>query len=98
MKLIYLTTGILCFIGILHLPIGYYTFLRMIVFIASFLFAYQEFQKTGITFWIIVFGIIGILFNPVFPIYLYDKGIWVVIDIIVGIIFTGLFLKQKTNK
>ena len=48
-------------------------------------------------FWVITFGLIAIVFNPLIPIYLNDKSAWMPIDIIGGIIFVikSFTLKQK---
>ncbi len=43
--------------------------------------------KRKIHKWSVFFVIILILFNPILPFYLYHKGIWVIIDVIVGILF-----------
>jgi len=68
------------------MPIGYYTFLRIVVFAGSLLAIYNEYEGK-ITGWIITFGLIGVLFNPIIPVYLHDKVIWIVIDIVAAIIF-----------
>jgi len=72
----------LLFASLTILPVGYYTFLRIIVTISAFLIIYNEF-KNGINFWIISFGIIFIIFNPIITIYLHDKNIWTPIDLVV---------------
>ena len=56
---------------------------------------YQEYQN-GIGFWVIAFGIIAILFNPVSPIYFHNKSVWLAIDVLAAIIFTVKSL--TTNK
>lgn len=76
----------LLFVGLMDLPIGYYTLLRIVVTIGSFSVIITEF-KNGLSFWIIVFGLITIIFNPIIPVYLNDKSAWMPIDIIAGIIF-----------
>ncbi|PKP45898.1 MAG: hypothetical protein CVT94_16425 [Bacteroidetes bacterium HGW-Bacteroidetes-11] len=69
-----------------NLPIGYYTFLRIIISIGAVLVAVSEF-KNQINAWVILFTITGILFNPILPVYFHDKSIWIPIDIIAGILF-----------
>ena len=34
----------------------------------------------------IIFGVIGIIFNPIIPIYLNNKDIWTPIDIVVAVL------------
>lgn len=43
-----------------------------------------------------MFGFILILFNPIFPVYLHRKSLWVPLDIITGILFLCLnFIKKE---
>ncbi len=86
MKQLLLSAAALLFLGILKLPMGYYTLLRIVVTIAAFSVVIREFDKGSNTS-LAVFGIIGILFNPLIPVYLHDKSIWLLIDIAAGIIF-----------
>ena len=82
--------------GLIDLPIGFYTLLRIVVTIGSVAVVVTEFEN-GINFWVITFGLIAILFNPLIPVYLNNKSAWVPIDIIGGIIFVikSFTLKQK---
>lgn len=93
--LLFICAGLL-FIGLLNLPIGYYTLLRIVVTIGSVALVIKEFEN-GLNFWVITFGLIAILFNPLIPVYLNDKSAWMPIDIISGIIFIikSFILKQN---
>jgi hypothetical protein len=73
-------------LALADLPIGYYTFLRIVVFIVAIWILARDFEN-GINFWVISFGIIAILFNPLIPIYLNDKDAWMPIDILSAILF-----------
>jgi len=84
--LLLICTGLLL-LALLRLPIGYYTFLRIVVTIGAVTVVVSEF-KSKINFWVITFGIIAVLFNPLIPIYLGNRVVWAPIDIIVA----GLFL------
>jgi hypothetical protein len=86
MRYILLICAGLLLLALTDLPIGYYTFLRIVVTISAIVVLVQE-HKNRISFWIISFGIIVILFNPIIPIYLNNKSIWLSIDILVAIIF-----------
>ena len=78
-------------IGFLPMPYGYYNLSRLVVSGCAIYFAYQLFQKEEKTF-VWVFGFLAVLYNPIIPVYLYEKEIWMVINIITGIVF---FLKRK---
>lgn len=87
-----------CFIAIFRLPIEYYTFLRILVSIGALLVLYNTLSSKQ-HYFSIIFLIILILFNPVFPIYLYRKGIWMPLDIITGILFLLInFIENKEQK
>uniref|UniRef100_A0AAU6WQT5 DUF6804 family protein n=1 Tax=Chryseobacterium endophyticum TaxID=1854762 RepID=A0AAU6WQT5_9FLAO len=87
-----------CFIGIFKLPIEYYTFLRILVSAGALLVLYHTITSRQ-PYFSIVFLAILILFNPVFPIYLYRKGIWIPIDTITGILFLLInFIEKRCLK
>jgi len=90
--------AVLClFVAIAPLPIGYYTFLRVLVTVAALANAYYAFSKNS-TLWIAVFILIAVLFNPVFPVYLYKKSLWMPVNIITGILFLSVIVNPKKNK
>lgn len=86
MKAILLICSGLLLIALANLPIGFYTFLRISVTISAVLALIDEYNN-GINVWVIIFGIIAVIFNPLLPIYLSDKESWIPIDIITAIIF-----------
>ena len=94
MKYLLLICSILLFIALADLPIGYYTFLRIVITIGAIAVIVAEY-KNGFSFWVITFGLIAIIFNPLIPIYLNNKDTWVPIDIMVAILF---IIKSFTNK
>lgn len=88
---IFLIPAAFLFLGIADLPIGYYTLLRIVVFISSCLVAMGSYaQGDKINLRVILFAVIALLFNPLFPIYLHDKEAWSVIDAITGILYVGV--------
>ncbi len=96
MKTLLLICAGLLFIALLDLPMGYYTFLRIVVTMGSAAVVVKE-RENGLNFWVITFGLVAILFNPFIPIYLKDKSVWMIIDILCGIIFLikSFTIKQK---
>jgi hypothetical protein len=98
MKTISLICAAFLLLAVFKLPIGYYTFLRIAVTIGAIIVIVNE-SKNGIGFWIIAFGITAILFNPLIPIHLHDKSIWIPIDILVAILFIvkALITNNNTN-
>ncbi len=101
LKTITIISIFLLLFAILPLPYGYYTFLRLVIFICSSILAYNfyRFNSQG---WSVIFGLISLIFNPIIPIYL-DKRIWISIDIIsAGLFFFSLEsikeIDEKNNK
>jgi hypothetical protein len=77
-------------IGILPMPYGYYNLSRIIVCGCSLFFVYNSHLQKDTTFlWI--FGFFAALYNPIIPIHLYDKELWMVVNLVTGITF---FLKR----
>lgn len=79
--------SIVLLIGIFDMPIEYYTLLRLVVSgcCVYFLIAFinQETKTRSI-----IFGFFAVLYNPIFPIYLYEKSIWITLNIITIIVLT----------
>jgi len=77
-------------------PYGYYTLLRIVVTGIAIYYAYYLYKiikKQDFWFWSLV--VVVVVFNPIFPIYLGDKSVWEVIDIIVAVFFISLIIKFK---
>ena len=94
MKALLLICSGLLLLALADLPIGYYTFLRIVVTIGAVVVVISEFEN-GINFWALLFGLIAVIFNPLIPVYLNDKDAWMPIDIIVAILF---LIKSLTLK
>ncbi|MDD3893259.1 MAG: hypothetical protein PHE03_13255 [Bacteroidales bacterium] len=97
MKLLGLICAAFLLLALIDLPIGYYTFLRIIVTIGAIAIIVKEFEN-GFNFWVVAFGIIAILFNPLIPVYLNYKDAWMPIDVIAAVLFIIKSLTFKSNK
>ncbi|WP_145597828.1 DUF6804 family protein [Candidatus Pelagibacter sp. FZCC0015] len=85
-KIFWLAPIVVLVIGILPLPIGYYTLSRLVVSVSALYFAYNFYKKNdNKNIWI--FGFIAILYNPIIPVYLYEKFIWIIVNIITIFVF-----------
>ncbi|MFT5941098.1 MAG: hypothetical protein ACI9AV_002330 [Sediminicola sp.] len=69
----------------LDLPEVFYVYLRVIVSSVALLTMMKNLRKN--TIYVIIFGSIAIIFNPIIPIYLYNKTVWVLLDIVTALIF-----------
>ena len=94
MKLLYIAVCIILGIALLSISGGFYTLVRIIVTISAVAATIQN-SSNGINIWSIIYGGMAILFNPLFPVYLHDKGAWVMIDIIAIILFIIQIVRNK---
>ncbi|WP_052670537.1 DUF6804 family protein [Draconibacterium sediminis] len=96
MKWLLAFCAIILFVGIANLPIGYYTFLRITTITGAIAVILTEYEK-GINLWLVSFAVVGILFNPLVPIYLHSKDAWMVLDLIGGFLFLGKLIDLMRN-
>ena len=94
MKPLYITVCIILGIALLPISGGFYTLVRIIVTIGAVAATIQN-SSNGINIWSIIYGGMAILFNPLVPVYLHDKGAWVMIDIIAIILFIIQITRNK---
>jgi len=76
-------------------PYGYYTLLRWVVTATAIFLVWITYNLKK-TFWLVLMGLVAVLFNPLIPIYL-DKETWVIIDFIVAILFLVSIFKIKSK-
>jgi len=77
--------AVLLLIALLPLPYFYYQLLRIVVIVAAAIYAYK-FYKDNQMAKVITFGIIALIWNPIFPIYM-DKSVWMILDIVGAVVF-----------
>ena len=75
---------------------GYYTFLRIITTgtLAYYAYYLTSIKKQGFWLWSMV--LVAILFNPFIPVYIRDKSIWGIIDVITAM-FLFIFISKKKS-
>ncbi|SDG06901.1 hypothetical protein SAMN05421827_103121 [Pedobacter terrae] len=95
-KIIFIVCSICCFVAILKLPIEFYTFLRTIVSLGAALLIYSWIKQKNYSL-AIIFVLVLILFNPLFPIYLHRKSIWIPLDILTGLLFLIIAFYKKSE-
>lgn len=90
---IFITAGFL-FFGILPLPYGYYTLLRLVVCGVFAWAAFISFEKNkAVLPWIFV--VLALIFNPIIKIYL-QKEVWVIINLCSGLLL--IFVSKKIQQ
>lgn len=84
-KPIHLAAAVMLLLALIPLPYGFYHLVRLVVCIASGFLAWQLFQ-TKRHGWMIVMGILAILFNPISPIFL-TREFWMLLDLVAANLF-----------
>lgn len=94
LKIFFLIPIIILFIApVFKFPYGFYTFLRLVIFISSCFIVYEifkTFKKININ--IIIFSLILILYNPIIPVYL-SREIWLPINFVTAFFYIYNYYK-----
>lgn len=69
---------------------GDFTILRWVVFLAGIVLIYTAYRSKKF-YWLFVFAVLAVLFNPIIPVYLKNINVWRIIDLITAAVF-GIFL------
>lgn len=77
-------------------PYDFYILLRWLICISAIITA-SGFYKSKLSGWAFLFGLMGLLFNPIFPFYL-KKNTWVMIDLVSSVLFFLAAYSTKKNK
>ena len=74
-------------IGIFPMPYGYYNILKVVVFISSVFMTFRAMktQNKQLVPWL--FGGLALLYNPLMPVHLNEKSLWIIMNAITALIF-----------
>jgi len=82
-------------VGILPMPYGYYMLSRLVVCVCAIFFTARLIEASQQKLaWL--FSAIAVLYNPLIPVYLSEKTLWVIVNIVTGIMF--FINRNKINK
>jgi hypothetical protein len=91
-----ITASVLLIWGLGEHPYDYYTLLRFVVCSTTAYGTFLAVRFKQIT-WAWIFGIVAVLFNPIFPIHL-EKSTWGIIDVVVALLLiVSIFLFRVTK-
>jgi hypothetical protein len=68
-------------IGLLDMPYGFYTLLRAVLCLATAV-GFAAARRRGDSAWSWVYGALVILYNPVLPVHLGVKSLWVSVNLL----------------
>ncbi|WP_394349875.1 DUF6804 family protein [Maribacter flavus] len=90
-----LASCFLLLLAIVQMPSYYYQFLRIFIVISAIILAFKNHK---VLFMLLAFLLVGYLFNPIVPVYLYQKSIWIPVDIISALLFLVSSFELKRKK
>lgn len=85
-KILMYFTIVVILLAFLNMPYSYYHWLRIFVFITAITVMIADFKNAN-PLWLVVFGFIAIIFNPIYPVHLYSKENWLILDIVCVFLF-----------
>lgn len=98
MKLFYTLCALALLLALFPLSIEYYTFLRIFTSIGAIVVLTQEIKR-DVSLTRILFIMVPFVFNPIVPIYLYKKYLWMPVDLVTAVLFLVYAYKnQLTNQ
>ena len=91
-----LVGALISLIALLPFPVEFYTFTRITISLCS-AYAAFGFYKEDHNVWI-VFALVTVLYNPILPIYLYDRSLWQVLNVLTALVFSYSYsLRPEKN-
>ena len=75
---------------------GFYIFTRIVVCLTG-VYAVFLLNKKNNIFWI-PSALIAIFYNPIFPVYLHEKELWIIINLITFLFFFWLFYQEERSR
>ena len=93
MKQVYLILVALMLLCLAPMPYGFFQLVRFVAMVTFGIMAYRYYEANK-TMAACVFGILTLLFQPIYKIAL-GRGIWNVIDVMVAVLMIALFILEK---
>ena len=96
MKQLYLFLAVMLLLCLAPMPYGYFMLVRFVMMVACGWMAYQYYQQhKTVETW--VFGILAMLFQPMYKIAL-GRTMWNIVDVIVAIGLIILFIFERNEQ
>lgn len=88
---IFVAATFVALFSILPFDTGFYTFTRIVICFSAVCAVLKLLPKKD-ALWI-PFALLGVLYNPILPVYLNDKDTWVLINLLTGVFFIWFYRK-----
>jgi len=92
---IFLAAIMVSLLSVLPFDIGFYTFTRIAITLCSIAAIIKLYSEEN-SVWVF-FAAIAILYNPIVPIYLNEKSLWIAVNILTAISFIWLYRKEESG-
>lgn len=88
---VFVAAAFVALISILPFDTGFYTFTRIVICLSAVCAIFKLLPQNDVTW--IPFALLGVLYNPIIPVYLNDKEPWIAINFITALGFIWLYRK-----
>ena len=85
MNTLVVVSSIAVLIGLAAMPYGYYGLLRIVLSLTGAV-GFVEARRRGLETYMWVFGVVVVVYNPVLPVKLGDKSLWIVVNVVTLIV------------
>ena len=90
MKVLVILSTVSIALGIMPLPFGFYMLLRIIICLTAVV-GFLRAQEAKQTNWLWIYGVLAVLYNPVLPVHLMLKPLWILINLVtIVLLWKGL--------
>ena len=90
MRTLVILSTISVVLGILPLPYGFYMLLRTIICLTAVIGFIKSREKQEVN-WVWIYGVLAVLYNPILPVHLLLKPLWIVINLVtIVLLWKGL--------
>ena len=73
--------------GVLPMPYGYYNILRVVVCVSAIFMAFRATKTPNGQLAMWLFGGLALLYNPILPVHLNEKAIWMIVNAVTAVLF-----------
>jgi hypothetical protein len=86
-RLLALLCAIAMLVALLRMPIGYYTFLRLLATAGAVVDVLHHYRRAGLSIRVVLFGVVALVFNPIWRVHLGDRELWEPINAAAAVLF-----------
>jgi hypothetical protein len=92
MKVLVILSTVFVAMGILPLPYGFYMLLRITICLTAVVGLVRAREERRPS-WLWIYGVLSVLYNPVLPVHLMAKSLWIMINIAtIALLWKGLMV------